>query len=106
MEPQGKETQSSPKRSNGLGTAGFVTALIALLLFWLPVINWILWTTGFGLSIAGVIKRPRYLAIAGVVISFIALALMLVTIAIPYVAHNVFDFIQRIADMIAGYANA
>ena len=31
------------KKSNGVGTAGFVLALIALFLFWVPVLGWIIW---------------------------------------------------------------
>lgn len=35
------------RKSNGLGTAGFVLALLALLGCWVPVLNWILWLLGF-----------------------------------------------------------
>ena len=31
------------KKSNGVGTAGFVLALIAVFLGWVPVLGWILW---------------------------------------------------------------
>ena len=46
---QGKQTiiinQQSP-RSNGIGVAGFVLALIALFLGWVPVWGWLLTTYG------------------------------------------------------------
>ena len=37
--------QPVPK-SNGMGTAGFVLALLALFLGWVPVVGWILWVLG------------------------------------------------------------
>jgi hypothetical protein len=61
------------KKSNGIGTAGFVLALLGLILCWVPVVDWILWVLGVILSIIGCFKEPRGLAIAGVVISFIGL---------------------------------
>ena len=35
------------KKSNGIGTAGFVLALIAIFLGWIPVLGWILWLFRF-----------------------------------------------------------
>lgn len=64
-------------RSNGLGVAGFVLALIALFLGWVPVLGWILWLLGLILSACGLFKSPRGLAIAGLVISLIGLLLLL-----------------------------
>jgi hypothetical protein len=64
-------------KSNGIGTAGFVLALIGLLFFWVPVIKWILWFLGAIFSIVGCFKEPRGLAIAGVVISFIGIILII-----------------------------
>ncbi len=69
------------KNSNGLGTAGFVLALIALFLGWIPIIGWIIWLLGLILSFAGVFKTPRGLAIAGLVISLIGIILLLVIFA-------------------------
>lgn len=69
--------QSSVSRSNGLGTAGFVLALIALFLGWIPVLGWIVWLLGLIFSACGVSKVPRGLAIAGLVISLIGVILLL-----------------------------
>lgn len=66
------------KGSNGLGTAGFVLSLLALLGSWCPVVNWVLWFLGALFSFIGVFKSPRGLAIAGLVISFIGVILILV----------------------------
>jgi hypothetical protein len=65
------------KQSNGVGTAGFVLALVAIFLGWVPVLNWILWILGLILSFAGVFKQPKGLAIAGLVISLIGLILII-----------------------------
>ncbi len=69
------------RRSNGLGTAGFVIALIALFLSWIPVFGWILWFLGFLFSFIGVFKSPRGLAIAGLVISLVDLILLMIVYA-------------------------
>ena len=53
------------RKSNGLGTAGFVLALL--------VLNWILWLLGFIFSFIGIFKSPRGLAIAGLCISLVDL---------------------------------
>ena len=66
------------KDSNGVGTAGFVLALIALFLGWIPVLGWIAWFLGLVLSFVGVFKKPKGLSIAGLVISLIDIILLLV----------------------------
>jgi len=63
--------------SNGTGTAGFVLALIALFLGWIPILGWMLWVLGLILSFIGIFKRPRGLAIAGLVISLIGIILLI-----------------------------
>ena len=65
------------KKSNGVGTAGFVLALIAVFLSWVPVLGWIIWLLGLILSFVGVFKQPKGLAIAGLVISLIGIILLL-----------------------------
>jgi hypothetical protein len=65
------------KKSNGVGTAGFVLALIALFLGWVPVLGWIIWVLGLILSFVGVFKTPKGMAIAGLVISLIGIILLL-----------------------------
>ena len=68
----------SEKKKNGVGTAGFVLALIAVFLGWVPILGWIIWALGLILSFVGVFKVPRGLAIAGLVISLIGIILLLV----------------------------
>lgn len=58
-------------RSNGVGTAGFVIALICACLSWLPGVNVFLWFIGLLLSFIGIFKRPSGLAVVGFLISII-----------------------------------
>lgn len=69
--------QQAEKKSNGLGVAGFVLALIGLLFCWVPILNIILWILGLTLSFVGLFKKPRGLAIAGLCISCIAIIIMI-----------------------------
>ena len=69
------------KNSNSVGTAGFVLALIALFLGWVPVLGWIIWILGLILSSLGVFKKPKGMAIAGLVISLIGIILLLTVFA-------------------------
>jgi len=65
------------KKSNGVGTAGFVLSLIAIVLGWIPILGWIIWALGLILSFVGVFKSPKGMAIAGLVISLIGIILLL-----------------------------
>jgi hypothetical protein len=65
------------QKSNGIGTAGFVLALIALFLGWIPIIGWVLWFLGFLFSLIGLFKKPAGLAIAGFIISLINIILLI-----------------------------
>ena len=69
--------QQPASKSNGIGIAGFVLALAALVLVWAPILNSILWLLGLILSGVGVTKQPRGLAIAGLCISLIGLVILL-----------------------------
>ena len=69
------------KKSNGVGTAGFVLSLIALFLGWIPVVGWIMWVLGLILSFVGVFKNPKGMSIAGLIISLIGFILLIVVFA-------------------------
>lgn len=66
------------KKTNGIGTAGFVLALIAIFFGWIPFLGWIIWLLGLIFSFVGVFKEPKGLSIAGLVISLIGFILMIV----------------------------
>ena len=64
-------------RSNGAGVAGFVLAVLAIFLGWIPILGWFLWFLGLILSFVGIFKKPNGLAIAGLVISLLGFILLL-----------------------------
>ncbi|MDR1603130.1 MAG: DUF4339 domain-containing protein [Tannerella sp.] len=65
------------RETNGVGTAGFVLALVGLFLGWIPVLGWLSWLIGLILSFVGIFKEPKGLAIAGLVISCLGLIVLL-----------------------------
>ena len=74
--------QQAPAASNAMGTAGFIIALVTIFLFWIPVLGWILWLLGLIFSGIGVTRKPKGLAIAGLVISLIGLILLIVVLCL------------------------
>lgn len=79
------------RRGNGMGVAGFVFSLLTLFLCWVPYVAAVFWLLALIFSIVGVCRRPRGLAIAGLVITVIDLALLLFVIAaVASVASGVF----------------
>ncbi|MBI0091577.1 hypothetical protein FG111_04885 [Lactobacillus kunkeei] len=65
-------------KANGIGTAGFVLSLIALLVTsWIPFVDFVVWLLGAIFSIIGLFKQPKGLAIAGTIISFIGIIFIL-----------------------------
>jgi hypothetical protein len=71
------ENNNGKQESNGIGTAGFVLALIGLFLGWIPILGWIVWLLGLIFSFIGVFKSPKGLSIAGLVISLIGIVLLI-----------------------------
>ncbi|MDL2238670.1 hypothetical protein LJC73_00535 [Bacteroidales bacterium OttesenSCG-928-L14] len=69
--------QAPEKESNGIGTTGFVLALIAVFLGWIPILGWVLWFLGLVFSFSGLFAKPRGLAIAGLIVSLIDIILLL-----------------------------
>lgn len=63
--------QNNNSNSNPIGIAGFITSILAYLLYCIPIVGHLIWILGLVLSIIGLFNRPRGLAIAGVVISLI-----------------------------------
>ncbi|MEX0381403.1 hypothetical protein AB3K25_01500 [Leuconostoc sp. MS02] len=65
-------------KKNGLGLTGFVLAIIALFVGEIPIIGWVVWLLGAVFSVIGLFKMPRGFAIAGTIISFIGLIMIIV----------------------------
>lgn len=64
------------KKGNSMGTAGFVLAILAIVFSWVPVLDFILWFLGALFSFIGIFRKPKGLAIAGLVISFIGIIIL------------------------------
>lgn len=64
-----------------MGTAGFVLSLVSVFIGWVPFIGWLIWILASVLSFIGLFNRPRGLAIAGVIISLVAIP-MIVTLLV------------------------
>lgn len=77
---------------NGLAVAGFVCALVSLVMFWVPGFNFIVWVlgivfSGIGLSRANKQDAPhRGLAIAGLVIALVPGTLLVFVIFLVVIA--------------------
>jgi len=65
------------KKTNGIGTAGFIMSIVAIFLGWIPFLGWLIWLLGLILSFVGIFKMPKGLAIAGLVISLIGLVFLI-----------------------------
>ena len=64
--------------SNSMGTAGFIIALLGLVFCWIPIVDLILWFLGLVFSFIGLFKAPRGLAIAGLVLSFVLIIVIII----------------------------
>ena len=64
-------------KSNGIGTAGFVFALLGILLSWIPVVDFVIWFFGLLFSFIGLFKSPRGLAITGFLLSIIGIIIII-----------------------------
>ena len=80
------------QQGNGLAIAGFVCALVSVVLFWAPGINFALWVCGIvfsaiGLSRANKRQAPhRGLAIAGLAIAIVPGTLLVFVIFLVIIA--------------------
>lgn len=75
--PQTVIVNVDQKKSNSMGTAGFVLALLAIVFSWVPAVDFILWFLGALFSFIGLFKSPRGLAITGFILSFIGIIIIL-----------------------------
>ena len=60
---------------------GFILALLGLIFSWVPGLGWVLWALGLIFSFVGIFRTPRGLAIAGLVISCIALIVLIILVS-------------------------
>ena len=70
-----------------MGTAGMVLGILAVVFFWVPVLNFVLIAVGLPLSIVGLVVgrqrgEPVGMAIAGIVLNCIPLAINIIILLI------------------------
>lgn len=75
-------------KTNGIGIAGFIISLIGLFVSWIPFFGWSIWLVGLVLSFIGLFRAPRGLAIAGLVISFICVIILILFVSAIFVASE------------------
>ena len=81
MPPQGRQWQEPlPQReqTNGMGIAGFVLSAMASLGCGVAYVSGPLWLLGLVFSIIGLNRKPRGLAIAGLIISLVGIVIGIV----------------------------
>ena len=57
-------------------------SIIGVVLCWVPFADFILWFLGFLFSFIGMFKRPKGVAIAGLVISIVCLVVLIVIFSV------------------------
>lgn len=89
QQPQQPATQTTSQtiivehkedKKNRIGTAGFIIALISLFVDFVPVLGWIVWFLGALFSFIGIFKKPRGLAVAGLILSFIGIIILVAVV--------------------------
>ncbi len=68
--------QKNDSGSNRMGFTGFLLSIIAFILGWVPILGWVIWSIGFICSVIGLFKKPKGMAIAGTIISVIAIVFL------------------------------
>ena len=83
------------RRRNGVAVAGFVLSLLGLIFCWFPILNFFLVVPGLILSFIGVFREPRGKAVAGLILSAIAILTFIILVSASY---DYGRFIERILD--------
>ena len=87
-----------------MGTAGMVLGILAVVFFWVPILNWLLIIVGLPLSIAGLLvgksrNEPVGMAIAGIVLNCIPLV---ISIAIVILIGSFLGLLAGLLGSLAG----
>ncbi|MBN1119217.1 MAG: hypothetical protein JXA77_18550 [Bacteroidales bacterium] len=69
-------------QSNGIGTAGFILALVTLFFGWIPFLGWTIWILGLVFSAVGIARAKSVgkgmgLSVAGLVISLLGVIMLI-----------------------------
>lgn len=68
--------------TNTMGILGFIFSLLSLFIGLIPIFGWIIWVLGLVFSCIGLSRRPRALAVAGLIISVAVVAMLICFAAI------------------------
>ena len=83
------------KKSNVPGILGFIFSLVTATFSWIPVVNifaMILWIPALILSIIGVCKRPKALALVGLIITLLVLGFWIFVFSTYSYYYNSINF--------------
>lgn len=72
VEPEQEDDDRLYERKSGFGIAGMIVSICALIVVWVPILDILVWVPGFVLSMIGLFKQPKYMAILGLAISGIS----------------------------------
>ena len=72
--------QQTMPQNNPMGVAGFVLSLITTVIGWVPYVGWLIWLLAVVFSAIGMGKKPRGLAVAGLIISVVLPVLLIVAV--------------------------
>jgi hypothetical protein len=86
-DPSGGMTSQVAPTSNGMAIAGMVLAICAVVVSWLPGVNFVCWLLGLIFSIVGLRNANRGapyrgMAIAGLVISLVGIVSIIILVVI------------------------
>ena len=78
-----------------MAIAGLIIGAVALFIFWIPVLGWVVMVAGMGLSIIGFVANrergePTGTAIAGMAVNAVPLTIHVAVYGILYLAWQVF----------------
>lgn len=73
--------------TNTMGILGFIFSLLSLFIGFIPIFGWIIWVLGLVFSCIGLGRRPRALAVAGLIIS-VAVMIILIVFAILFIEYD------------------
>lgn len=82
------------EKTSGMAIASLILGILSIMLGWIPVLGWLIILVGLGLGIAALVKisknenlKGKGLAIAGIVLSGLALFLFVILVGIGALAY-------------------
>ena len=83
--PVQENVAEAPKKGNGLTIAGFILAIVSIIICWFPLIGWLCWITAtlaIIFCIIGLIKKQKKgLAITGIILGAASFVIYYIMVA-------------------------